>query len=161
MAKLSLGCHFYKEEMSGRRRKGELQRAFWMKILKLKSVTLASTVVANAFYVCRPVNRQKKNKILHADELFQFVFKQLGSRTEYLNISSSTYKIFQSFAIAKYKADELEFVFLCVVSVLLAMCPVKLGVVVMCLFLLGDLLNSCDRIRCVYFFSVLKFPRQK
>lgn len=41
-----------------------------MKILKLKSVTLASTVVANALYVRRPVNRQKK--ILHADEFFGF-----------------------------------------------------------------------------------------
>lgn len=90
---------------------------------------------------------------MHADELFWFVFKYLGSRTEYLNISSSTCKIFRSFVIAKYKADELEFVFLCVVSVLLAMCPVKLGVVVMCLFLLGDLLNSCDRLD-VYIFSV-------
>lgn len=51
MEQLLLGCHFYEEEMSGRSRKGELWRAFWVKILKQKSVALASWAVTNTLCV--------------------------------------------------------------------------------------------------------------
>lgn len=51
MEQLLLGCHFYKEEKSGRSGKGKPWRAFWVKILKQKSVALVSWVVTNTLCV--------------------------------------------------------------------------------------------------------------